>query len=63
MAKKIDELDLTPPEDMADLQIWLRRNFEIIKDLMDEGLDVTDTFTTADGKTVSVEQGIVKSIV
>lgn len=63
MAKKIDELDLTPPEDMADLQIWLRRNFEIIKDLMDEGLDVTDTFTTTDGKTVSVEQGIVKSIV
>lgn len=61
--KKSHELDLTPPDNYADLQIWLTKNFAIVQDIMNNGLDVEDTFTTVDAKTVTVEQGIVKSIV
>lgn len=61
--KTIDTLDLTPPDEYADLQIWLARNLGIIAALLEEGNAVTDTFTTTDGKTVTVENGIVKGIV
>lgn len=60
---KSNELDLTPPDNYADLQTWLAKNFGIIQDLLNTGIDVDDTFTTVDSKTVTVEQGIVKSIV
>ena len=30
----IEELDLTPPDNYADLQTWLARNFGLIRDRM-----------------------------
>lgn len=59
----VNKLDLTPPENFEDLLRWLAQNFIILHDTLDVGVDVTDTFTTTDGKTVTVEHGIIKSIV
>lgn len=62
------EIDLTPPADELKQQTirYLVENFERIQRIiavLDAGQGITDTFTTADAKTVTVVDGIVTSIV
>jgi len=43
--------------------IFLERNLGILRSLLEKGEGVTDTFTTADSKTVTVVDGIITGIV
>lgn len=55
-----EQFDQITSEEMS---IWLERNFQILRDLLEAGDGVSDTFTTTDGKTVTVVNGIITSIV
>lgn len=44
------------------LRRLLSNNFAIIKNIMSTGKGVSDTFTTNDGKTITVENGIITEI-
>lgn len=62
------DIDLTPPENTLDRQTvrYLHENFSRIKLLLDvltDGAGVNGTFTTTDGKTVTVVNGIITEIV
>ena len=61
------EIDLSPPLQIdVNLQRYLFENLARIKDILaalDAGIGVSDTFTTVDGKTVTVVNGVITSIV
>jgi hypothetical protein len=63
-----DEIDLSPPhpvEESEEMIRWLYENFsriQLITQPLDAGSGITGTFTTTDGKTVEVNNGIVVSI-
>ncbi len=54
--------DLEPPPriDDEELELFVARNFDIIKKIMAPG--VTGSFTTTDGKTINIFNGIVVDI-
>ncbi len=55
-----DILDLTPPFDDITQIRYLFRNFAVIRDLLEQGVD--GQFTTTDGKTVLMRGGLVVDI-
>ncbi len=64
---KAEELDLSPPNVLTEpeeLERYLFENFSRVQSIL-EDLDagVDGTFTTVDGKTVTVTNGIITSIV
>ena len=63
MPSNISEIDLSEPRSLVeDVEFanWLVFNFDIIKRALEDGVD--GSFTTADGKTVTVKNGIITSI-
>jgi len=54
------ELDLTPPFESTDQTRYLFHNFEILRDALAEGQ--TTQFTTTDGKTVLVRNGVIVDV-
>ena len=61
------EIDISGNEFEAELPrdfiLWLERNFQILRSLLENGDGVSGTFTTADSKTVTVTNGIITNIV
>jgi hypothetical protein len=62
------DIDLTPPPVDVDKQLlqYLYNNLVRIQELLaalDAGQGASDTFTTADAKTVTVVNGVITSIV
>lgn len=53
-------LDLTPPFDDISQMRYLFRNFAVLRDLLETGVD--GQFTTADGKTALVRRGVIVDI-
>lgn len=56
-----DEIDTKVDPESAGFAIWLERNLDIVKHILQNGVD--GTFTTTDGKTVTVTKGIITRIV
>lgn len=69
MTNEVDELQTNlgtlMVQDPASFGIVVERNFELLRDLLLKGQSVDGTFISADGtpKTITVENGIVVSIV
>lgn len=55
-----EELDLTPPFEEVDQTRYLFHNFELLRRTLDEG--ATSQFTTTDGKTVLVRNGVIVDV-
>ena len=63
------ELDLTPPSPVFDetrFVLWVIENLTRLQTItapLDAGQGISDTFTTVDGKTVTVVDGVITDIV
>lgn len=61
-----DVVDVDASEDIIreprEFSRWLYENFLRIRDRLTGGTNVTGTFTTVDGKTITVTNGIITSI-
>lgn len=59
----IPEIDIKFNTGNPELDKKLLQNFAVLRNILAEGNSVSGTFTTTDGKTITVTNGIVTSIV